>query len=146
MFGYPLEPDFDFAKEQRQQRVGWALLAGTGVCVIYDMAGLRFSLEVFQAFLATCLCFGASFYVKRRKDLTKPWLWRAFLTSIPLHAAYLAAVFWSDRLIPSLMTKTWGFLPILTIAFAIESIIVDGIVDRFEPKPDRPVRRGPVAT
>ena len=133
LFGYPLEPDFDLGKERRQRHVGLALLGGTGVCLVYLLAGLPFPVEVFQAFFATCLCFGVSFYVRRRADWSKPWLWRAFLATIPLHTAYLAAVFWSDKLVPSLMTKALGFIPILSICYAIESIIVDGIVDRFEP-------------
>jgi hypothetical protein len=133
LFGYPVEPNFDLAKDQRWNRAGWVFLGGSVLCMVYDLSGRPFGVEVFQAWFATSLCYGASVYVKRRNHLNKLWLWKAVLVTVPLHIAYLIALFWSDKAFPSVMTKAIAFVPILAIAYAIESILFDWIVDRFEP-------------
>src|SRR4029077_15696052 len=67
-FGYPLEPDFDLAKEQRRTRVGWTLLGGLILSILVSFSsGLQVATEVFQGCVATILCYGASFYVDRRE-------------------------------------------------------------------------------
>jgi hypothetical protein len=133
LFGRDVEPNFDLAKEQRRNRLGYVFLLGTVLCLLYLFDGRPFAVEVFQVFIATVLCYGASFYVDRRYDLGKPWLWKAFLASIPMHLVYLAALIWSDKTFPTVMTKSILFIPTLAIAFGIESIIVDRIVDHFKP-------------
>ncbi len=132
-FGYPVEPNFDLAKEQRWNRAGWVLLGGAVLSIVYDFSGGPFGVRVFQAWIATSLCYGASVYVKRRKDLSKWWLWKGILATVPLHLAYLIALFWLDAAFPQVMNKAVAFIPILAIAYAIESNFVDWIVDRFEP-------------
>jgi hypothetical protein len=133
LFGYPIEPDFDLAKEQRRDRLGWVLVGGVVLCAVYLFSGRPYAVEVFQAYMATGLCYGASFYVDRKNDLGKLWLWKVIFASVPLHIAYLAVLFWSDKAFPSVMTKAIVFMPVLAVAFAIESILIDRIADWFKP-------------
>jgi hypothetical protein len=49
-----------------------------------------------------------------------------FLVTIPLHVAYLAALFCSERAFPSVMTMAVIFIPLLAIAFGVESILFYG--------------------
>lgn len=132
-FGYHVEPDFDLAKEQSRDRVGWALVGGTFLCLLYLFSGRPFAVEIFQGYVATSLYYGDTFYVRRRGDLGKLWLWKAILATLPLHVLYLAALFWSDALFPNLMTKVIVFIPVLALGFAIESIVLSKLVDRFKP-------------
>ena len=133
MFGYPIGPDFDPAKEQRRTRLGWVLVGGTVLCVVYLFSGWPHAVELFQAFIATGLCYGAGFYVDRRNDLDKPWVWKVVFASVPLHAAYLAILFWSNKAFPSVMTKAVVFIPVLAVAFGIESILINWMADGFKP-------------
>jgi len=131
LFGYPVEPDFDLSKEQRRDRVGWVLLGGTVLCGVCLFWGLRYAVEFFQACVATVLFYGARFYVNWKNDLGKPWMWKVILASVPLHIAYLAVIFWSDISFPNVMTKAIVFMPILSVAFAIECILIERIAGRF---------------
>jgi hypothetical protein len=133
LFGYPIESDFDPAKEQRRTRLGWILVGGTVLCVVYLFSGRSYAVEVFQAFVATGLSYGAGFYVDRRNDLSKLWVWKVVFASVPLHVAYLAVLFWSDKAFPSVMTKAVVFIPVLAVAFGIESILIDRMADGFKP-------------
>jgi hypothetical protein len=47
--------------------------------------------------------------------------------------AALAALFWSDSAFPSVMKKANVFMPVVALAFAIESILIDRIADRLRP-------------
>lgn len=128
-----MEQDFDLAKEQRRSRVGWVLAGGLLLSVIYLFLGRPFAVEVFQGCVATVLCYGANFYVDRKKYLSKLWLWKAIIATVPLHTAYLAILFWSDKAFPNVMTKAIVFMPVLLLVFAIEVILIDRIVDHFKP-------------
>jgi hypothetical protein len=132
-FGYALEPDFNLAKEQRRNRLGWTLVGGVIVCILYLFSGGPFATEIFQGWIATSLFHGDNFYIRRRADLRKLWLWKAVIAVTPFHLLYLAAIFWSDRAFPQVMTKVIVFLPVLALGFAIESIQMDKIIDRFKP-------------
>ena len=138
MFGYPIEPDFNLSKEQRRDRVGWALIGGSVLCIVYDFSGLPHSLEVFQACFATVLFYGANFYVNWKNDLAKPWLWKTILASIPVHVAFLASIFWSDRSFPTLMTKAIVFIPVLSVTFAMKCVLIEGIARRFRTEISEP--------
>jgi hypothetical protein len=140
LFGYPIEPDFDLAKEQRRDRVGWVLMAGVVFFGVYLFSGLPYPNEVFQAWFATVLFYGASFYVKRRNELGKPWLSKLIMASVPMHVAYLAALFWSDHTFPNVMTKAMVFMPVIAFAFAIESIVIDRMADWFKPSKAEQIR------
>ena len=133
MFGYPVEPNFDIAKEQRRDRLKLALIGGFVLCVLYLFSGDPYATEVFQGCLATGLSYGESFYVQRRGDLGKPWLWKVICTTVPLHVLYLAAVFSADKMFPNLVTKAIVFMPVLAVGFAIESTLFNRIADRFKP-------------
>jgi hypothetical protein len=134
LFGQRIEPDFDLAKEKRQDRVGWAILVAVAICIAYDAMGRPLALDLFQGGTATILCYGAKLYANRRNDLNKLWLWKAIVTSVPLHVAYLAALFWSDRAAPEAMTKAVVFMPVLAISFVVESILIDQIVGYFKAR------------
>jgi hypothetical protein len=133
LFGYPVDPNFDLAKEQRRDRVGWALIGGAVLSGVYLFSGWPFAVEIFQGCVATILCYGANFYVERRQHLGTRWLWEAISATVPLHVAYLAALFWSDKAFPSVMTKAIIFMPVLGVAFGIQSLLIDRIVDCFKP-------------
>jgi hypothetical protein len=138
LFGRRLEGDFDIAIEQRRDRLKRALIGLFVVCVFYLFSGKPYSTEVFQGCLATGLFYGENFYVRQRDDLGKVWLRKAILATIPLHVLYLAGFFWSDKTFPNVMTKAILFMPILALGFAIESILVDGIINRLKPSgPDQ---------
>jgi hypothetical protein len=130
LFGYNVEPDFDLALEQRRDRLWWLLLSGTAVCILYLFTGRPFSTELFQGWIATGLFYGDNFYVRRRKDLAS--LWKSILITVPFHVLYLAGIFWSDRAIPQLMTKAIAFIPIVGVGFALESIAMQPLIDRFK--------------
>jgi hypothetical protein len=142
LFGYHLEADFDIAIEQRRDRLTHALIGLLIVCVLYLFSGEPYATEVFQGCIATGLFYGENFYVRRRDDLGQVWLRKVILATIPLHVLYLAAFFWSDKTFPSVMTKSIAFMPILALGFAIESILVDGIITRLKPaSPDQEATR-----
>ena len=131
LFGYRLEPSFNIDKEQRRARLNWPFYCGLVLCIIYLFLGKPYGTELFQAWVATSLFYGENFYVRRRDYLRKSWLLKALIASIPLHALYLAALFWSDRIFPQVMTKAIVFVPVLALGFAIESIQMDRLIDRF---------------
>jgi hypothetical protein len=133
LFGYRLEPDFDVAKERRRDRLKVALIGGFVLCVLYLFSGEPYATEAFQGCVATGLFYGEDFYVQRKDDLGKLWLWKAIFATVPLHALYLAGWFWSDRAFPNLMTKGTVFIPLLFVGFALESTLFGRIVDRFKP-------------
>jgi hypothetical protein len=93
LFGYGVEPDFDLGIEQRRDRLGWLFLGGVALCIVYSLAGGPFDTEVVQAWFATSLVYGDTFYVRRRQALSKLWLWKSILMTVPIHALYLSAIF-----------------------------------------------------
>lgn len=133
LFGYSVEPGFDLALEQRRDRLAWLLLGRTALCLLYLFTGLPFATELFQGWLATSLFYGDNFYVRRRAYLLKSWLWKSILVTVPIHALYLAGIFWLDRVVPQLMTKAMVFMPVVAVGFAIESIQMQPLIDRFKP-------------
>lgn len=133
LFGYSVEPDFDLALEQRRDRLGWLLLGGTALWILYLFTGRPFATELFQGWVATGLFYGDNFYVRRRKDLPKLWLWKSILITVPIHTLYLAGIFWLDRAVPQLMTKIVIFMPVIALGFAVESIQMQPLIDRFRP-------------
>ena len=133
LFGYGVEQDFDLALEQRRDRLGWLLLGGTMLCGLNLFTGLPFATELFQGWIATSLFYGDNFYVRRRANLLKLWLWKSILITVPFHVLYLAGIFWLDRAIPQLMTKALVFMPVVGVGFAIESITMQPLIDRFKP-------------
>jgi hypothetical protein len=136
LFGYGVEQDFDLGIEQRRDRFGWLLLGGVALCVVYSFTGGPFDTEIFQAWIATSLFYGDAFYVRRAKYLAQRWLWKSILMTVPIHALYLSAIFWLDRAIPQ-MTNVALFLPVIALGFALESIWMQPLVDRFKPSTQR---------
>jgi hypothetical protein len=133
LFGYPVEPGFDLALEQRRDRLGWLMLGGTVLCLLYLFTSRPFATELFQGWIATSLFYGDTFYVRRRAALSKLWLWKSILITLPVHALYLAVMIWSDRTFPQWMTKVAFFLPLIAVAFALESIAMQSLIDRLKP-------------
>jgi hypothetical protein len=133
LFGYSVEQGFDLDTEQRRDRLWWLLLGGTALCLLYLFTGRPFATELFQGWIATSLFYGDNFYVRRGKELPKLWLWKSILITVPIHALYLASIFWLDRAVPQLMTKVVIFLPVIALGFAIESITMQPLIDRFKP-------------
>jgi len=136
LFGQRIEPDFDLPKEQRRDRVGWAIYGGLALCLVYLFSGRPFATEVFQGMFATVFPYGISFYVNQKNNqFGRLWLWKALLVSLPVHVLYLMGIFWSDKEFPELMTKVVVFLPVLAVGAAIESIFLfDRIANHFKPR------------
>src|ERR1700733_2174574 len=133
LFGYPVDPNFDPAKEERRTRVKWALGVGCALSLLWLFFKVPFATEVAQGSFATILCYGVNFYVDRRESLGERWLWYTILATTPMHIAYLVILFWSDRAFPSVMTKGVIFFPVVAIACGLESVLIDRIVHYFNP-------------
>ncbi|SRR6266852_3823483 len=132
MFGYRVEENFDLAKEQRRDRLHWVI--GGGLSLLFLCYFIRpFSAAIFQGYFLTSLCYGDSFYVQRMDNLGKLWLWKAILATIPLHVLFLAGIVWSDWAFPNFFPKVIVCAPILFVAFGIEAVLFDQIVNRFSP-------------
>jgi hypothetical protein len=132
MFGYRIEENFDFAKEQRRTRLMWVM--GTGLCLLIVCYFIHpFSMAIFQGYFLTSLSYGDSFYVQRKDRLHEPRLWKAILATLPLHVTFLIAIAVLDKSLPSFFPKIIVWIPILSVAFGIEDLLFDGIVRRFSP-------------
>jgi hypothetical protein len=140
LLGYKLEQDFDINKENRRNRLWWPLLAGAVLCVGYSILNLPFSLQIFQGFVATSLFYGENFYVRNKDHLRSFWLWKVILLTVPVHALYLAGVFWADRAFPGPMKKALVFMPVLVVGVVIESYWVQKIIKRVELSNTKEVR------
>jgi hypothetical protein len=132
LFGYRVEPNFDPGEERKEDRLNWVIWGGFILLMVYGLFR-TFSVEMFQAYLATGFCYGVNFYVKWRNHFRKLWLWKAIFASVPLYTLYLAGLFWSDRTFPDLMTKAIVFIPVLILGLGIESVLIRGIVNRLKP-------------
>jgi hypothetical protein len=139
LFGYGIEQDFDLALEQRRDRLWWLLLGGTALCILYSISGRPSDTQLFQGWIATALFYGDNFYVRRGKDLRRLWLWKSILVTVPFHVLYLAGMFWLDRAVPQLMTKAFIFIPVVALGFAVESITMQPLIDRFKPTEARQI-------
>ncbi len=132
MFGYPVEENFDLAKEQRRDRLKWIVVGGISLlCVLYVIH--PFSAAILQGYFLTSLSYGDSFYVQRRDNLGKPWLWKAIFATIPLHLLLLLGIVWLDWTFPDFFPKVLVCGPILFVTFGVEDVLFDKIVDRFSP-------------
>lgn len=131
LFGQRVEPDFNIDKEHRRDRLKFILTGALILSIVYLFSGRRYATELFQGLIATILFYGETFYVRRRGQLGKLWLWKAIIASIPLHVIYLAGLFWSDQALPEVMTKAIVFLPVIAVGFVLESFLVQKIVDRL---------------
>ena len=120
-------------KSKGEAASGGPLVAELFCPSFISFLGRPFAVEIFQGCVATVLCYGITFYVDRRKYLSKLWVWKAIVATVPLHIAYLAVLFRSDRAFPNVMTKVIVFMPVLLLAFGIEAILIDRIVDYFKP-------------
>jgi hypothetical protein len=91
MFGYRVEQNFDLAKEQRRDRLYWIIGGGIALlCVLYVFH--PFPAAVFQGYFLTSICYGESFFVRRRDRLARLWLWKAISATIPLHLLLLLGI------------------------------------------------------
>lgn len=142
MFGYPIENNFDLAKDQRRDRLWWVI--GSGLCLLFVLYVIHtFSAAIFQGYFLTSLCYGDSFYVQRRASLANLWLWRAIFATIPLHILLLLGIVWLDWIFPDFFPKVLVCGPILVVTFALEAVAFDSIVNRFSPaNPTQPVNTG----
>jgi len=132
MFGYRIEENFDIAKEQRRDRLMWAM--GAGLCLLIVCYFIHpFSMAIFQGYFLTSLSYGDSFYVQRKDRLHEPRLWRAILATLPLHGAVLIAIVVLDKSLPSVFPKIIVWIPILSVVFGIEDLLFDSIVRRVSP-------------
>ena len=130
LFGYSVDPGFDAAREERQDRVKRALIIAAVLGIVYDAVRLPFGVEVFQISLATVTCYGITFYVARKSS--NAWLWKAILLTLPIHAAYVACIFWIDHASPYVMTRAYAFIPLLFVTCGIELLIFERIVRLFD--------------
>jgi hypothetical protein len=132
MFGNRAAGNFDIGKQQRRNRLMWVNGGGIGLlCLLYVVH--PFSAAIFQGYFLTSMCYGDSFYVQRRDDLSKTWLWKAIFATIPLHLLLLLAIVWLDRAFPNFFPQIIVSAPILFVIFGIEDVLFDQIVARCSP-------------
>jgi hypothetical protein len=132
MFGYPIEANFDLAREERRDRLMWVM--GTVLCLLIITYFIHpFSMAIFQGYFLTSLVYGDSFYVVRKDKLKELWIWWAILATIPLHVFFIIAIVGLDKTLPSIFPKIIVWIPALTLVFGVEDLLFDGIVDRFCP-------------
>jgi hypothetical protein len=132
MFGYPIESDFDLAKEQRRDRLWWILLLG--LCLLGVLFLIHpFSGTIFEAYGLTLLSYGDSYYVRRRAKLRERWLWRSVLATIPLHLVFLVGIGLLNRVLPGFGRSAFSAVGFVAFCFACESVLFDSIADRFDP-------------
>jgi hypothetical protein len=132
LFGVDLESDFSMPKEQRSGRFKYVVWGGFVLALGYSFFR-GFDVRIIQAYLATVLCYGLTFYVNRGSYIGKLWQWKAVFVTLPLHVLYLAAIFWADKASPEGMTKPVIFIPALTLGCAIENALFGAIADHFKP-------------
>lgn len=132
LFGIDLEPDFSMAKEERSGQFKYVLWGGFLLTLVYSFFHAS-DVRLFQAYIATAVCYGMTFYINRGNYLAKLWLWKSIIASLPIHALYLAAIFWADKASPQGMTKPVIFIPALTVGCAVENSLFGAIADRFQP-------------
>ena len=132
MFGNRAAGNFDIGKQQRRNRLMWVNGGGIGLlCLLYVVH--PFSAAIFQGYFLTSMCYGDSFHVQRRDDLSKTWLWNAIFATIPLHLLLLLAIVWLDRAFPNVFPQIIVSAPILFVIFGIEDVLFDQIVARCSP-------------
>jgi hypothetical protein len=133
MFGYRIEENFDLAKEQRRDRLWWWVVV-PGICLVCALYVIHaIPAAILQGYFLTSMSYGDSFYVQRRDNLGKPWLWKAILATIPLHLLFLLGIVWLDWTFPDFFPKVLVCGPILVATFGVEDVLFDKIVDRFSP-------------
>jgi hypothetical protein len=134
MFGYRVEENFDLAKEQRRDRLWWRVVV-PGICLVCALYIIHpLPAAILQGYFLTSMSYGNSFYVKRRDNLDKLWIWKAILATIPLHLLLLLGIVWLDWTFPDFFPKVLVCGPILFVTFGVEAVLFNGIVDRFSPQ------------
>jgi len=131
MFGYRLENDFDLALEQRRSRFGWVFLGALCLLLVCYFA-FHLSILFLQIYFFTALFYGDSLYIKGKDKLREPPFWKAVVASMPLHAIFLLGTVALDVLFP-VFRKALAWMPVLTLAFAVDEVLFDRIVERFSP-------------
>jgi hypothetical protein len=131
MFGKYNDPNYDAGREERSSRLMKVGLVGLCICCFYSWIGGPLPTQVFQVWLATSALYGVEFYVLRGVSIREGRYWKAVSATLPLHCAYLVALFWLDRLIPQVMLKPLGFIPIMIFIAAVEAAAMSKIVDRY---------------
>jgi hypothetical protein len=147
MINHPTD-DFEglgLAKQQRIERWKWVFYGATAMIAVTGGLYMRESVEqrVFHAYELSVLTYGALVYVEEFDHLRKLWLWKGVLTTIPLHIAVIAALFWWDARHPELIHS--GFVLVYAVwpFFAGEVVIFSLIIDHFKASasPDEPPRK-----
>jgi len=137
--------EFDLEKEQRRERLKWVFY-GVGamliiVCGFYMQE--RSEQYVLHAYGLTVLCYGALLYLEEFEHLRRLWLWKGVLTTVPLHIAFVASLFWWDAKHPQLAHSGFMFAYALWPIFVVEMMIFSMIIDHFKAgaSPDEPPRK-----
>jgi len=134
MFGYRVEENFDLAKEQRRDRLWWRVVV-PGICLVCALYIIHpLPAAILKGYFLTSMSYGNGFYVKRRDNLDKLWIWKAILATIPLHLLLLLGIVWLDWTFPDFFPKVLVCGPILFVTFGVEAVLFNGIVDRFSPQ------------
>jgi len=128
-----IENDLDLGKEQRTERLKWVLY---GVGAMAFVLGNYFLQDrvvdwVVHASSLTILCYGFILYVHEIEHIRELWLWKSVVTTIPLHLAFIASLFWWDTRFPSLAHSGFQFVGVLFTAFAVELFFFLPIFEHF---------------
>jgi hypothetical protein len=147
MITYPADglEGFGLEKQQRFECLKWVFY-GVGA-MLFVVGGFymqeRVEQRIFHAYGLTVLSYGALLYVEEFEHIRRLWLWKGVLTTIPLHIAFVAALFWWDAKHPQLMHSGFIFVYALWPVFVAEIVIFSLIIDHFKgtASPDEPKRQ-----
>jgi hypothetical protein len=129
------ENTLDAAKEKRNDRFKMFLWIGFVPLLIVYLVGHGW-LPILQTFLATFYCYGYNFYVQQGEHLSELWLWRGILATALLHLLLLIGIVWSDKTFPNAASKPIVFIPALVVGLALESALIDRIIESVQAKSD----------
>jgi hypothetical protein len=134
----------DWIEEQRKDRVGWLVFAGglpfIALAIFHQTL---ITIMVLQGYFLTSMEFGLVFFVAERKNIRRPWIWKALVASILLHVAVLVAIFSWDRRYPELAVKGAVLTGVLLVAGLVELYLMLLIVEMCKPfdEEGRPPRK-----
>jgi hypothetical protein len=95
----------------------------------------RSPLTVFalQAYLLTFLVFVDLPFRSEKQNVGKWWLWKAFLSAIPMHLLILAGILYWDENDRHLVTRPLVYFSVVILAGLCEGFVMSVIIDHYRP-------------
>jgi len=133
------EAQVDWIEEHRKDRVGWLVFAGglpfIALAIFHQTL---LTIMLLQGYFLTAMDFGLVFFVAERKNIMRPWLWKALASCILLHIGVLLAVFSWDKTNPHLAIKGAPLTGVLFVAGLVELYLMLWIIEICKSKEKPP--------